>query len=87
MRIQYVKGVTYLNNRLAIRFLNSGRDGDICDDGRERVFGRVGLRGGDGGEEEHVLVCHCAAVGEDEAVGWGALAEVASHFCDSLVSG
>lgn len=44
----------------------------------------VGLRGGDGGEEEHVLVCHCAAVGEDEAVGWSALAEVAGHFCDSL---
>lgn len=31
-----------------------------------------------------MLVGHCAAVGEDEAVGWGALAEVAGHFCDGL---
>ena len=31
-----------------------------------------------------MLVRHCAAVCEDEAVGWGALAEIAGHFCDSL---
>lgn len=31
-----------------------------------------------------MLVGHCAAIGEDEAVGWGPLAEIAGHFCDSL---
>lgn len=78
------EGVTYLDSSLAVRLFNDSRDGNVCDDGRKRVFGWVGLRGCDGGEEEYVLIRHCAAVGEDEAVGWGALAEVAGHFCDGL---
>lgn len=76
--------VTYLDSSLAVRLFNDIRNGNICDDGWKRVFGWVGLRGCDGGEEEYVLIRHCAAVGEDEAVGWGALAEVAGHFGDGL---
>lgn len=81
----YVRGVIYLDSSLAVRYLNSSRDGNVGDDRRERVLGWIGLQGRNGREEKHVLVCHCAAVGEDEAVGWGAFAEVAGHFCDSLV--